>query len=359
MTENDSLIGRNDSPADLRPPSDRAAALALHRRLAVADLHSHALLGIGYLGFELDRPRPPLRAWNPLRNFVDLVDIPRAREGGVTILVFTVYVLGLPFRGFFAKTLAMIERFHRYLAKHADAAEHARTAEDVERIRARGKIACLLAVEGGHSLDGKLAHLERLRDAGVVYLTLTHFIDNALSAAATDADLLGRDRGLTRLGKEALAEMNRLSILADLTHCSRRAKREAAELSRQPVIYSHTGLRRFVNASRMTTDDELRAVRDSGGLVGILLSPYFLAGQRRAGVGAVAENVAHVLEVAGPDHVAIGSDFDSGLPPPDGMRDMRDYPEITVELVRRGLAEETIAKMWAGNFMRVMRAVGR
>lgn len=337
----------------------RARALALHRRIAVADLHSHTLIGVGYLGYEIDRPRPPLRRWNPLRNVFDLMDIPRAREGGVSILVFVAYALPSPFKGYWRKTEDLIARFRRYIAKHADTAEAAATAADIERIRAAGKTACLLAVEGGHALEGRLERLAALREAGVVYLTLTHFVDNALSAAATDADLRGRDLGLTRLGKEAVAECNRLSILLDVTHCSQRARRETMALSKQPVIYSHAGLRRFVDMARMVSDDELRRVRDGGGLVGLLLSPRFLTGRRRAGVGAVADNLLHMLDVMGEDHAAIGSDFDSGLRPPDGMRDVRDFPEITVELARRGLGERTIEKLWAGNFLRVLRAVNR
>ncbi len=339
----------------------RARALALHRALPlVADLHQHALLGIGYFGWELRRPRPPFRPWNPLRNLFDLVDLPRARAGGVTALVFAVYVLPSLGRGYFARALRMIDRYRRYVAKHADAAAHAATADEVERARAAGKVACLLAVEGGHVLEGRIGNLERLRAEGVVYLTLTHFLDNELSASATDADLRGRaGRGLTRLGREALREMNRLSILADLSHCSRRARREAAALSRQPVIYSHAGLRRFVDVARMASDDDLRAVRDTGGLAGQLLSPYFLDGRRRAGLPEIARNLLHMIDVMGEDCVAIGSDFDSGLPPPDGLRDVRDYPEITVELVRRGLSERAISKIWGDNFLRVLRAVGR
>jgi membrane dipeptidase len=349
-----------EETASVPVPDLRTRALALHRSLpVVADLHSHALLGIGYMGWELDRPRPPFRRWNPLRNLCDLVDLPRAREGGVTLLVFTVYVLPAIERRYFRRTLRMIERYRRYLDKHREIAAHAASAAEVERARAEGKIACMLAVEGGHSIDGRLENLERLREEGVVYLTLTHFLDNALSASATHAGLLRRNCGLTRLGKEAVREMNRLSILADVTHCSQRARRETAAISRQPLIFSHVGLRRFVDVRRMATDDELRMVRDSGGLCGLLLSPYFLNGTRTGGADAIAENLLHMIDVMGEDHVAIGSDFDSGLPPPTGFRDMRDFPEITVELLRRGLPERAIAKAWGGSFLRLLRAIGR
>jgi len=334
----------------------RAQALAIHRRTCIADIHTHGLLGIGYLGLDLGRGGPGLSRRNPLRNILDLVDLPRAREGGVKALVFVSYVLPSPLKRYDEKTKRMVAAFRRFLARHEGRIEQAFAADDVARINAGGKIAAILAVEGGHALGGRLAMLEWLREAGAVYLTLTHFVNNDLSASATHP---GRDYGLTPRGREALREMERLGILADLSHSSRRAKRDAFRLARAPLICSHTGLRRFWGAARATGDDEVRAVAATGGLVGLLLSPVFLAGRTRAGVEAIVANVDHICSLVGADHVCIGSDFDSGLPPPDGMRDLRDYPEITVALVRRGYDEETIAKIWSGNFFRVLRAVGR
>jgi membrane dipeptidase len=342
-------------PADPTASDLRERALAIHRKTCVADLHSHALIGSGYLGFDVGRVRPTFRTWNPLRNLLDLVDLPRAREGGLGVVVFVAYVLPRMFGSYMSKTEAMIDTLRRILERSDGRAAFAQTAADVDRLRAEGKIAAMLAVEGGHSLDGRLENLERLRAAGCVYLTLTHFVNNLLCGSATDP----RKLGLTAFGRDVVREMNRLGLLVDVTHCSIEAKREAADLSTSPVIYSHTGLRKFVDAERMTTDDEIRMVAAKGGIVGILLSPYFLKGRMRAGVTDIVDCLEHVISVGGVDHVAIGSDFDSGLPPPTGMRDMRDYPEITVEMVRRGFAEDVIAKVWSGNFLRVLRAIGR
>lgn len=348
------------TPNALLSPHDRERelrerALAIHRRTCVADLHSHALLGAGYLGRDLGGKRRALARWNPLRNLLDLVDLPRAQEGGVGLIVFTVYVLPAVFRSYPQITDGMIATLKSHIDRAPERAAFATTGADVARIRAGGRIAAMLAVEGGHSLGGRLENLARLREQGCVYLTLTHFVNNELCGAANDP----RPLGLTSLGREAIQEMSRLGVLADLTHCSRKAKIEATELSRTPVIYSHAGLRRFVPAERMTTDDEIRAVARKGGVIGILLSPYFLKGRLRAGPADVVDCIEHVISVGGVDSVAIGSDFDSGLPPPDGMRDIRDYPELTVEMVRRGFDEATIAKVWSANFLRVLAAVGR
>jgi membrane dipeptidase len=329
----------------------------LHRRIAVADLHSHALIGADYMGFGVSRPRPPFRSWNPLRNLFDLVDFPRAQEGGVSLLVHVAYVLPRPGGGgYVERTFRQREALARLVEGSGGRAELAESAAEVERIRAAGKVAAMFAVEGGKSLGGRLETLARLRAAGCVYLTLTHFTNNDLSGSATDP----RKKGLTGLGREAIAEMNRLGILVDVTHCSLSAKLEALRISRQPVIYSHTGFSRFVAAERMTTPEEIRAVAASGGVVGVLLSPYFLKGRvRDVGPSDVVDVLEHICSLVGAEHAAIGSDFDSGLPPPTGMRDVRDYPRITAEMLRRGWSEETIATIWGGSFLRVLRAVGR
>jgi len=332
-------------------------ARALHRRILVGDLHSHALIGADYMGFGTSRRPPAFEGWNPLRNLFDLVDLERAAEGGVGLLVFVAYVLLRPGgSGYVERTLRQRETLAKLVAASGGRATLAASAADVEAARAAGKIAVMFAVEGGKSLGGKLETLARLRDAGCAYLTLTHFTNNALSGSATDP----RPLALTPLGREAIAEMNRLGILVDVTHCSLAAKLEAMRLSTLPVIYSHTGLARFVKAERMTTDDEIREVARTGGIVGVLLSPYFLKG-RMKGVGAadVVDVIEHICTVAGTDAAAIGSDFDSGLPPPSGMRDIRDYPQITAEMLRRGWREDLIEKVWSGNFLRVLRAAGR
>jgi membrane dipeptidase len=362
MSATATVTGALASPADAAaaaPERDadlRARARAIHRRVCVADFHTHALFPITHLGWDLGRASPAFRAWNPLRNFYGLIDLPRMIQGGVKALVFVSYVLPRPWRGYARATLRSIDAFRRFLARNEDRIEAAATAAEVERANARGKVAALFAVEGGHALGGDLRTLEPIRAAGAVYLTLTHFVNNDLSGSATHP---GRDIGLTARGREAVREMERLGILPDVTHSSARAKRDTVRIARGPVICSHTGLKRFWGAARATSDDEVRAIAGTGGVIGILLSPIFLKGARRATVDAIADNIDHVISLVGPDHVCIGSDFGSGLTPPEGLGDISDYPEITVSLVRRGHDEATIAKVWSGSFLRVLRLVGR
>jgi membrane dipeptidase len=329
---------------------------SLHDELLVADLHTHAMLGIGYLGHGLRGAWPRWVERPLLRNFFGLVTPHAARAGGVDLVVFVIYLFPTPWRRYRPGLRKQVRRFEELCRRHADIMVHARSAAEVESARADGKLAVMLALEGGHAIEQNPHDLVWLRRKGLTYLTLSHFIDNKLSGTATHP---GRVWGLSRRGRDVVRLCNELGILVDVTHSSARARREAMRLSHQPVIYSHTGLSRFVPVQRMTTDAELRAVARDGGLVGQLLAPYFLNGTLRATTDDVARNVEHMCEVMGPGHVAIGSDFCSGLNPPAPLRSMADYPEITRAMERRGLGRETIGQVWGGSFLRLLRAIGR
>ncbi|MFC1706659.1 dipeptidase [Planctomycetota bacterium] len=333
----------------------KAHARRLHRETLVADIHTHMLLSVRYLGFDVRCRRRRQPRWSPLRNMTDLITIERAIAGGLGLLVFTIYVFPTPWRRYRRAVLRTIDSFLALMDRYRGRAAHARSIADVSRIRSEGQLACMLALEGGHALEGDLAFLETLRERGITYLTLTHFINNELSGSSTHP---GSAVGLTPFGREVVRECNRLGILLDLSHCSEVAKLEAASLSRQPVICSHTGLRRFVGASRMASDAEVRVVAETGGLIGLMVSPLFVNGTRNAGVDDVVRGLAHVVEIAGEDHVCLGSDLDSGFPPPQGMEDIGDFQQITEALVRSGFSDALIRKIWAENFLGLLERVG-
>ncbi|MHC4830696.1 MAG: dipeptidase [Planctomycetota bacterium] len=333
-------------------------ARALHQDCLVADLHTHMLLSVDYFGYDIRKPRRFRSRWNPLRNIFDLITIERVREGGLGLLVFAVYLLPRWRRKYRLGMWRQIEAFDALMARYKDHVEHARSVEDVHRIRKQGRTACMLAVEGGHLLERDLSQLAPLREKGAIYLTLTHFDNNALSGSATHPGR-SRRRGLTALGRTAIDACNELGILVDVTHCSQPAKEQALARSRQPVIYSHTGLQRKGGPDRLTGDHELRAVARSGGVVGIMLNPFFLNGTVWDGdLDDVAAALAHIVKVAGPEHACIGSDMDSGLPLPRGLRDIGDYPKITEALLRHGLEEDVIRKIWGNNILTVLERAG-
>jgi membrane dipeptidase len=319
-------------------------------------------------------------------------DIVRLRKGGLGAQFWSVYV-PVTMKGADAvqATFEQIDIVHRLTAIYPDTFELARTADDVVRIHKSGKIASMIGVEGGHSINNSLAVLRRLYDAGARYMTITHSDNNDWADSATAAPKHG---GLTPFGKAVIGEMNRLGMLVDLSHVAPATMHAALDTTAAPVIFSHSSARALTNHARDVPDDVLRRLRDNGGVVMITFVPSFVSekvraygaeetayeaklkelyqGQPdkvkdelakweianpkpRATVSDVADHVEHVIDVAGEDHVGIGGDFDGITSTPAGLESVADYPNLFTELLRRGHSEEQLKKLAGLNVLRVMR----
>ena len=277
----------------------------------------------------------------------------------------------------------------------------ARTAADVRRIHAAGRIASLIGVEGGGQIDGRLSVLRTYRDLGAGYLTLTHVKTIAWADSATDNP---RHGGLTPFGKTVVTELNRLGMLVDLSHVSEDTMRDALAVSKAPVIFSHSGARGINDHPRNVSDAVLRLVTSNGGVVMVDFAPAYVSdayrrwsadaeaekirlnappydglyiGQPKLAAATyaswlknnpapvvtlaqVADHIEHVAQVAGVDHVGIGSDFD-GVDNvlPAGLGDVSTYPALLEELMRRGWSDADIAKLAGENVLRVMTEAER
>jgi membrane dipeptidase len=319
-------------------------------------------------------------------------DIPRLRAGGVGAQFWSVYVPAeTAKRGTaLADTLEQIALVRQMIERYPDVFEQARTASDVERIVRAGKIASLIGVEGGHSIENSLENLRRLHALGAGYMTLTHSDTLDWADAATDRP---RHGGLSAFGEEVVREMNRLGMLVDLSHVSDDTMRDALRISRAPVIFSHSSARAIAAHPRNVPDDILRQVRDNGGVVMVNFFPGFVVPrsaeimaqmfdklrelraaypdeaefqrQRRRWEAAnpypagtihdVVDHIEHIAKVAGVDHVGLGSDFD-GIPKvPQQLEDVSTYPLITQALLNRGWQPADIHKVLSGNILRVLR----
>jgi len=319
-------------------------------------------------------------------------DLPRLREGGVGGQFWSVYVPSdLPGDVAVTRTLEQVDALLRLVASHPDRLELARTAADVERIAATGRVASMIGVEGGQSIGSSLAALRILARVAAGYLTLTHNDDTPWSDAATGDHPHG---GLTRFGEEVVRELDREGMLVDLSHVSDDTMRQAIEVSEAPAFFSHSSARALCDVSRNVPDDVLELVRRSNGVVMVTFVPAFLtregARMNRAGleewrrqkaqhpgepdvveaamdawfastpppaasVSDVADHVDHVRELAGIDAVGIGSDFDGVPSMPEGLEDVSCYPALFAELHRRGHGEEDLRKIAGGNVLRVLR----
>jgi membrane dipeptidase len=321
-------------------------------------------------------------------------DWPRLASGGVGAQFWSVFVpANLTGESAVTTTLEQIDLVHELIRRYPDALELALTADDVERIAAAGKVASLIGAEGGHSIGCSLGTLRALYALGVRYMTLTHNRNLPWADSATDDPAAG---GLTAFGREVVREMQRLGMLVDLSHVSPDTMRDALDAAEGPVIFSHSSALAICDHPRNVPDHILARLPGNGGTCMVNFVPAFVsqacrdwerefaehmrqrgfdfrnvpgrgqareereawvAGHPRPAVtlAEVADHVEHVREVAGVDHVGIGSDFDGVDWLPEGLEDVSCYPALIAELLDRGWTEEDCGKLASGNIVRTLR----
>jgi len=331
------------------------------------------------------------------------VDIPRMHEGGMNGIFFSIWIdgriMGPPA---VQKALDQIDAVHQNVEKYSKDMVLCLTAEDVRRAHAQGKIAALIGIEGGHMIGNDIRVLRMFGDLGVRYMTLSHFYNDEWADSSTDKPV---HNGLTEFGKDVVREMNRQGILVDISHVSDKTFYDALEVSKAPLIASHSSCRALCNHPRDMSDDMIKALAAKGGVIQINYERSFLdqtykdAYDRTVG-GVVSsfdqesklcgedteclmrkikertdrltaegklphvswekiiEHIDHVVKLAGPDHVGLGSDFD-GADMPEGLEDCSKLPKITEALLRKGYSDDDIRKILGGNTLRIMEQAER
>lgn len=332
-------------------------AMALTRESLLIDGHNDLPWAVRDLGASFDKT--DIRQRQPTLH----TDIPRLRQGGLKAQFWSVYVPASTDRtgNALLQTMEQIDLVHEMVARYPDVFEMVQTADDIERIVKSGKIASMIGVEGGYSIQESLGVLQRLYDRGARYMTLTHSKTLSWADSATDEPQHG---GLTPFGEEVVREMNRIGMLVDISHVSPDTMRDAIRVSEAPVIFSHSSARAICDHPRNVPDDILQLMPANGGVVMINFFSGFVvpreqlqADRNRLGtVKTVVDHIDHVVKVAGIDHVGLGSDFD-GIPRvPRQLDDVAHYPYITQELLNRGYTREQIEKILGTNALRALRA---
>lgn len=323
--------------------------------IPIADLHTHPLLPQYYFRKDLGQ-RQRTSFCYPYSPFGTHIDLPRLKESGVTLMVACVYALNrLPHKNCFETAKAQIEMFTRWMEEHQDACGHAKSLADAEQIQASGRIAIILALEGGHHVGNDLRNLEYFRQAGVLYITLVHFLNNAAAESSLFADWTP-EAPLKPFGKEMIAEMNRLGIAVDVAHCSERAFWEVMEHVTHPPLYSHGGAHALCNHHRNLTDDQARAIAERGGVLGVMLYPGYLKRHGwRAGVGDVVRHLEHWLKTVGPDAIAVGSDM-NGVRVIQDVRDYAGMPRLA-EAIMNAFGEPLARRILFENAVNFMRKI--
>lgn len=363
-------------------------AKALHRQVPLIDGHNDYPWAVrenvkGDLNLlDITKPQPSIHT-----------DIARLREGGVGGQFWSVYVPAeLAGEKAVTATLEQIDVVHQMMRRYPQAFELALTAADVERIFKAGKVASLIGMEGGHSIDSSLGALRMFHRLGARYLTLTHSRNVPWADSATDEPKLG---GLSPFGEDVVREMNRLGMLVDLSHVSPETMEDAIRVSQAPVIFSHSSARAVNDVPRNVPDSILKLLPKNGGVVMVTFVPGFLSPKvtawnrlqtaeqerlrtqfptdenamkaglaawtkanpaPRATVADAADHIDHIRKIAGIDHVGLGGDFDGITSVPQGLEDVSKYPQLTAELLRRGYGDEDVKKILGLNVLRVMRA---
>jgi membrane dipeptidase len=314
------------------------------------------------------------------------------KEGQVGAQFWSIYIPGeIKDSGYARVQLEQFDIARRMIARYPDRLALALTANDIEREFKRGRIASLLGMEGGHAIENSLGALRSYYDLGARYMTLTHNVTLDWADAALDT---ARHNGLTEFGREVVREMNRLGMLVDLSHVSPGVMSDALDVSEAPVIFSHSSARALTDHPRNVPDSILKRLPKNGGVVMVTFVPAFVspeaaewdarvreqwegvkasvsdtAQQRRlvdewktthpqppATLEQVADHIEHVRDVAGIDHVGIGSDFDGIDTTPVGLEDSSKFPELFAELIRRGWSDNDLKKLAGQNLLRAMRA---
>lgn len=283
------------------------------------------------------------------------VDLPRLAAGGVTAQIFACFVpIHEYHRGATRYALHMVDALHQALDAYPDQLLLATRAADIRRAKAEGKVAAILGLEGAEPLRDSLPLLRSFYRLGVRVLGLTWNFRNEVA----DGVMQGREaHGLSPFGVQVVEECNRLGVLIDVSHLAPAGLEDVLRVSQQPVIASHSNARALCDHPRNLTDVQIEAIAARGGLVGVTFVDSFLhQPASEATIEHVLDHVDHLLRVAGPDHVAIGSDFD-GATMPQGLEDATRYPALTAGMLARGHSETVIRGVLGLNFLRVFEQV--
>jgi membrane dipeptidase len=360
-------------------------AWRIHRRAIVIDGHNdlpyemRAKANLSFDNIDLSKRATNLQT-----------DIPRLKLGGMGAQFWAAYVpADLAVKGGAAhQTLEQIDLIHRMVARYPETFAFARSADDILKIHKSGRIACLIGIEGGHSIENSIALLRMYYDLGVRYMTLTH--SDSLDWADSATDKPKTANGLSDFGRDVVREMNRLGMLVDISHVSTNTMNAALDVTRAPIIASHSSAYAVAQHARNVPDDVLLRIKANGGVVMVNFFSGFVVPEGArvmrdmfevdrelrqkfpnekdhsaamdqwrkehpmpSGTAKdVVDHIDHIVKIAGIDHVGLGGDFDGVPQTPTDLPDVSGYPVITQELLNRHYSENDIKKILGGNLLR-------
>jgi membrane dipeptidase len=380
------LFSSQRSPAEAEKTAEKVLLQAI-----IIDTHADTPQMMLDEGYDLAQPDSPF-----------MISVPKMRQGHLCAEFFSIWVdVGWPKQDLIHRALDLIDVVYEQVGRHSDVLGMATTADEIVRLHLQGKFAILMGVEGGHIIQDDLRALDIYYRLGVRYMTLTHTANTEWADSSGDKP---QWNGLTDFGKQVVERMNRLGMMVDISHVSDKTFYDTLAATHAPVIASHSSCRALCDVPRNMTDDMIRALAKNGGVMDInfysgFLSPEFAAAYKKVApqihadesaaekqyandrkrlaeesrniwaryasqfpapsYTTIADHIDHAVQVAGIDHVGLGSDFDGIDSAPKGMEDVSKLPDLVRELARRGYSEQDLKKILGGNLLRVMRQVER
>jgi membrane dipeptidase len=378
------LFSSQRSPAEAEKIAEKVVLQAI-----IIDTHADTPQMMLDEGYDLAQPDSPF-----------MISIPKMRQGHLCAEFFSIWVdVGWPKQDLIHRALDLIDVVYDQVGRHSDVLGMATTADEIVRLHLQGKFAILMGVEGGHIIQDDLRALDMYYRLGVRYMTLTHTANTEWADSSGDKP---KWNGLTDFGKQVVERMNRLGMMVDISHVSDKTFYDSLAATHAPVIASHSSCRALCDVPRNMTDDMIRALAKNGGVMDInfysgFLSPDFAAAYKKVApqiqadesaaekqyandrkrlaeesrniwaryasqfpapsYTTIADHIDHAVQIAGVDHVGLGSDFDGIDSAPKGMEDVSKLPDLVRELARRGYSEQDLKKILGGNLLRVMRQV--
>jgi len=382
-------------PNQSQPTESNNDPLAIHHRAIAVDMHADTVQRVLDENVDLQKQLSDGH-----------LDAVRAKAGGLDAQFFSIWVEPQLFGGGGARAIKraddQIAAVRGLAENHPETWQLATTAAEVRRAAADGKIAALLGLEGGYAIDERLENVERYYKMGVRYMSPAWSVST--SWAGSSGDEVGATRGLNEFGREVVREMNRLGMMVDVSHVSDKTFWDIVNTSTKPVIATHSACRAIADVPRNLTDDMIRALAKTGGVVNVIFYPEHVepgwsqkkkqldseiaglvqrASENEPGdavhkklardrvrqeqyakrlpkitVSRIVDHIDHIVKLAGIDHVGIGSDFDGVQATPADLSTVADLPNLTRELLKRGYTEDDVDKILGGNMLRVMEQQG-
>jgi len=317
----------------------------VHDRAFVFDLHNDVMEKVVY-GYQMG-----------IRHTTDQSDLPRFRDGGVDAQMFALWTdwRDSAAHPYYAYTLAMVDSFNSQIRQNASEFAQARNADEIAQANAAGKLAGILAVEGGHAIENDLEKLRTFYQKGARYLTITW--NNSTAWAVSAADARSTTVGLSNFGRQVIRTVDSLGMIIDVAHTGIKTIWDILATTKNPIVATHSGVRALNNHTRNLNDAQIDSIARRGGVIGVVFYPPFLSPKSTATIDTVIRHIDYIKNRVGIDYVAIGSDFDGIESVPAGLEDVSKLPNLTSALLRHGYSIADVRKILGENYLRVFKQV--